>query len=290
MILSPSNTVLTRVQAGYLTAGQPFGTWNGTATSATLVNRYGATPNQARAVNIWRNDWQGNQLLWPTPRTNEVLNSAASTTDWYPAGSASWGAAAPSTPSGSGTAYILVAGTTSNVQEFIPHTGTINASSSLAGFVDVAPYGYEYGALSGQLSAGGVNTGVFDFSTGLFLGLPYTYGGAPADNLQQWAIALPNGYYRLHLSFSLTSPQTNITNPLAYGIWDSPTGQTFAGDGTHGVYAANAQIVPDAPLGSLITTTGSPVTLTDYTLSGTTVNLAQAPASGATTTSTYYAT
>ena len=43
------------VTAGYLVDNQQFGTWNGTATSADLVNQNGKIPNSARAVNITLN-------------------------------------------------------------------------------------------------------------------------------------------------------------------------------------------------------------------------------------------
>ena len=260
-----------------------FGTWNGSNTSAPLLDPSGHVLTSATVSSIYRNDWQGNQLLYPTARTNIVLNSAASTTDWYATGAATWGAAAPSTPSGSGVAYTLVAGTANNVQATKPHAQGIVANSSLSGFVDAAPDTYNYASIQFLLSIGGVVSGTFDFTTGLFVGAPYTYGGAPVSSMTQTAIPLPNGYYRLIFNFTLTSTQS-LNNPLIYNIYSTSAGGPFAGDGVHGAYLANAQIVADVPIGSLIPTTGSPVTLTDYTLTGTTVNLAQAPAATAVTT------
>ena len=81
MIQSQSNPALSYAQAGYLVNNQQFGAWNGTATSAGLVTQYGKTPNTARAVNIYRNDWQGNQLLYPTARTN-LSHYATDATNW----------------------------------------------------------------------------------------------------------------------------------------------------------------------------------------------------------------
>ena len=71
------------------------------------------------------------------------------------------------------------------------------------------------------------------------------------------------------------------------------SGTDIATDGTSFFYAWGAQAEGNsggAPTAYIANSTIGSLTLTDYTLSGTTVNLAQAPASTAVTNATFYAT
>ena len=118
MIQTQSNLALSYAQAGYLVNNQQFGTWNGTATSAGLVTQYGKTPNTARAVNIWRTDWQGRQLLYPTPRTNQLLTSILGT-DWnLQNGSLTSG---QSSPDGGTNAVLYLDNSTNGIHNFYPY-------------------------------------------------------------------------------------------------------------------------------------------------------------------------
>ena len=284
MILSPSNTVLTRVQAGYLTAAQPFGTWNGTVTSANLVNRYGATPNQARAINIWRNDWQGNQLLYPTARTNSgAYTIALGGTGWTSLNGGTGTVNSATAPDGTTTASLL-----SDNSNATHSTHAINSNpiSLSAGIWCVSCYfkhtNDQYVGIQRQSD---LFSGTFDILNGATAG---SYGG---DVVGTGIEASAQGYYRVWVNFdypSATSDGFNLCLGYGYnnlgGVGNGSTADIF------GFQVEQVASASDGPTPYIANGTSAPLTLTDYTLSGTTVNLAQAPVSTATTNATFYAT
>ena len=253
MILAPSNTILTRAQAGYLVSNQAFGTWNGTATSANLVNALGAVPNTARAVNIYRNDWQGQQLLFPTLRQQYLDSTAPGGPGWGSTGSPTITLNAATDPAGTTLATKIVTTAVSYIYRF-PTYGTPPQPS--AGTLT------EYVWLKG--GAGGEN---------FYVGCDQS--GA-TDGLVNVVLTTSRARYPAIFAWS-------DVGSLDIVLAHIPAGVT--------IYAAFAQIEKASAPGSFIAgSVGTFPTLTDYTLSGTTVNLAQAPTSTATTNATFYAT
>ena len=288
MILAPSDTVLTRVQAGQLVDNVPFGTWNGTATAASLVNNYGSTPNAARGVNIWRTDWQGNQLLYPTPRTNQLLTSILGT-DWnLQNGSLTSG---QSSPDGGTNAVLYLDNSTNGPHNFYPYPRLVTpVIGQPYVFSQVIKNGGNNYAMLAFDNSGEVQSKGYDLTTGL--ATSYVPATSPNFNyLGEGIISLGNGWWWIWLCASANFDNTTL-NPA---IWQAPTiadlGGPYAGTGT-GVVAFQAQLeIGTFPTSFINVPAGTgPVTLTDYTLTGTTVNLAQAPASTAITDATYYAT
>ena len=281
MIIAPSNTVLTRVQAGQLVNNVPFGTWNGTATAASLVNNYGSTPNAARGVNIWRTDWQGRQLLYPTARTNVLFYS-------LDLGNLYWGTAngtlAVGTikPDGTNPLYTLTASSGGNRTQT---NGTIT-------IVAATRYTYSFIAAPGSASYIGISYQDGVNAAGAIISLPggvvSVTNASTGGNCSASYIALPGGLFLVSLSVTAGSASTVVGAGVSDGSTYSGAIYPAATSGSMNFGYAQAEVGDIAT--SRINTTAAPVTLTDYTLSGITVNLAQAPASTAITDATYYAT
>ena len=267
MIQTQSNLALSYAQAGYLVNNQQFGAWNGTATSAGLVTQYGKTPNTARAVNIYRTDWQGRQLLYPTARTNlNPYSQFSGTVGALPTG---WS----QTGTGGGMACQA-------------NDGTLPVPLQYVQFRRPSGSGYQGMQLATNPSIPSASV----VSMALMLRVPsgvtpcslslYTNQGVfLIASVTQLAAQTVGAWVRYTFNYTNT-----VTNPL-FSLINNGSG--LAGQGMD-IAAVELEISNSA--GVLITTNGSAVTLTDYTLSGTTVNLAQAPATTATTNATFYAT
>lgn len=252
-----------------------FGTWNGSTVTGTLVDPYGNPISSASVSAIHRTDWQDRQLLYPTARTNQAPYSTLAT-GWNDVG-ATIGATGVTAPDGSSNAYTVTEDTSTGSHQW-----------SVIGMAVASASPYPVSALV-KRSAGTRNVRVsmlepvsntvaavnwdLDTLTGSDGGS--TLGASTSD----WSVVLlASGYYKVS---ALCQNAMNSTNLQAY--WKLLEGTStfdYTGDGTSGVaffgFMCGAQ-------GSYIGTTGSPVTLTDYTLNGTGVTFAQAPASTATT-------
>ena len=286
MILAPSNTILTRAQAGYLVSNQAFGTWNGTATSANLVYALGVVPHTARAVNIYRTDWQGNQLLYPTARTNGVEYSLSLTNAyWSPINCTI--AAGTIMPDGVNALAVVTANSSGNRCTAPPGTVSVVAGNRYTISYIVAPGSAGFAGLlyTDQVVAAGA---IYNLS-GSGSVVSTTGNGSGSAAIQE----LPaTGQYLISLSIT-SGGSTSGGNPgVGIGVSDGSTYSysVLPSASSGSINAGFAQIEEGNVATSRINTTGSPLTLTDYTLTGTTVNLAQAPASTAVTNATFYAT
>ena len=227
--------------AGAFNEAVQFGTWNGTATSGQLLNQYGEVPNAARGVSIYRNDWQGNQLLYPTPRTN-FFGGVIGVTGWNTEVNCT------NTPS----SVVGPDGVTTD-------GATIVVTSAGSG----GTYGY-----CRLTSSGGDNVHSL-WMKGASGGESVQVKDPSATNIVATFI-LTTGWKRYSYIDSGQTAQA--------GLWIVPPPSST-------IYAARGQVELGNVLTSWInnpTYNTSGVTLTDYSLTGTTVNLAQAPAAGAT--------
>ena len=233
----------------------PFGNpWNGTAASAQLVDSSGAALTSASVSAIHRTDWQGRQLLYPTARTNLCSYSQAFTSgNWAAQGSGTTITQGVTDPAGTATGA-TVANTT---------TGPSILYAAAADLGYAYPAGTQFAFSIWVKGAAGV-TGYIVIAGN---GLPsHTTNFAGTGNYQEISV---NGVA------SSAGTYVNAAALLhAAGSMD----------------VAFAMFVNGAVTGSYIATNNDHVTLTDYTLAGTSVNLAQAPASTATTNATFYAT
>lgn len=253
-----------------------FGTWNGTATSAQLVDSRGNPISSATVSSIYRNDWQGNQLLYPTPRTNYALDTnnllAAS---WTPTGLASL-VASGTAPDGN-TAWLATQDTTTNnhrvVNNFLVGVG-IGSFQTLSFWVKNGTASSYVALMQYQGNAGYL---FVTFSTPT--GSPQWVGNSlPSFGTMNAAlIPYPNGWYRLVMTVRMVVADTLIfAGPCVDNPYDTGTGLT--------AYFSDPQLELESAATSYIANAGTtPLTLTDYTLTGTTVNLAQAPAATAVT-------
>ena len=244
-----------------------FGTWNGTATSAQLVDQFGNPVNSAQPTAIYRTDWQGQQLLYPTARTNVCLNSKAFTSaSWYttnltPADNVA------TAPDGSLTASTVTVNTV-NGQHLIYQTFSSLSAGTYPATLWCKYVSQQY--VSFRLDNGTLPYCVIDLTTGTVV------AGSGVN-----VITGPNGWWGFQTTRTVGSPPSYMTLDFMDGA--SLADFSYTGNGTSQVQVWEGELLSVGTFGIPIPTTSAPVTVTDYTLSGTTVNLAQAPASTATT-------
>jgi phage gp46-like protein len=236
---------------------QLFGVGDGAAAQFRLVP--GASQVSNLVAQIYRSDWQGNQLLYPTPRTNRFIQSAAFGTGWAAARVSSV-TPAPA-PDGSNNAQTITTdGTGSGTYYYqaisavagVPFTVRIRACAGSTNSFDIHSFtqvGNATFTLSGQGSVSSVN-GICTGATIVPLSLP--------------------GWYECTATFLPTATGSNNMAPVRMG--QANVSATFFAP----------QYEDAAVAGSYIPTGASAVTVTDYTLAANAViTLASAPAAGA---------
>lgn len=245
-----------RYNAGLIRAnGTPFFTGDGSTSSAQLVDRHGNPVSSAklkRVDAIHRTDWQGRQLLYPTARTNVMTQS-----------------------------------------EF-PN-----------GLVDTSTHGGNASAASGLAWNGGITTGIA-FTSNSASSYAYknsTLGSTPATVTFSCVIKMDDGGVPVISGITTTGDCSFVLNnapqsadtiiPLAGGLYRCSRTIAYTGSNAYvGVvkyttqsartFVVSAYDLKVAPaLSSYIKTGTTAATVTDYTLSGSTVNFGQVPASGA---------
>jgi hypothetical protein len=224
---------------------------------------------------VYLDDWQGNQLLYTTPRTNLLMYSDAfSTAPWMTTDSTLTGGFAA--PDGSTTAWELM-DTTSDTTHGVSQEVTIISGATTTFSCFVAPAGLTEVYLS-LATAGDGGYAIFNLSTGTVVSSANMGTGAGTIAT---IVMSEDGFYRC----SVTTAVTGATSLTGY-IETCYNGEnTYAGTGTSGLYIFGAQIEEAATATSYIPTTAAAVTTTDYmiTLTGL-VTLAVPPIMGATLT------
>lgn len=255
LFVPPSKRIIT-VGAGAITdpnaaanrypvSAAAFGAWNGVLNSAPLKNNAGVLVPQAFVSAVHRTDWQGRQLLYPTARTNLCLQSQnCLSAPWGTALSGSLSADSGTDPAGGTNAQLFTVGASQSYFE---------QGVSLTG-------GVTYTASGWMKCTAGVQFAIWLF-----------------DNISRGVVTtmtLGASWTRYQNTFTANAGNTSGILQLG-GITATPVGAVIE------VFGFQVE-VGNSPSGYIPTTT-APVTLTDYTLSGTTVNLAQAPGATATT-------
>ncbi|MDE1988902.1 MAG: DUF2460 domain-containing protein [Betaproteobacteria bacterium] len=259
----------TPTQAPWQANALPFGNpWNGSATSAQLVDSRGNPISSASNVSIYRADWQGNQLLSTQARTNLSFHSTDAT-NWI-LSDCTLGAAITA-PDGTANNFYPIIPDTSNVLHYTRAPAAIPANTRITHSFYAKAAGYSK-VLCETKPLGGDATPQFDLSAGSVNGTGTNTTAAINP------VAGQPGVFRCSVTF--TTNGSYAADPVTFINVYAP----FAGDGVSGVYIWGRQTEVGDVATPLIPTTTAPVTLTDYTLTGTTVNLAQAPADTATTT------
>lgn len=248
----------------------------GVGDGATNIFSIGAPREVVTSISpsgVWRLDWQGNQWLYPTPRTNLVSRSFAA-----PSG---WGAAAGSVltpnyataPDGSKNAGFLGTSTPLGAYAF---PGTSSSQSYTAGVRYTASVWFKRDpAMSSKQvrlllhsAAFGVHKEVyFNVQTGAVV------GGANSPPQGFGSTIYPDGWTRVWVS-DTASVTTNSYPPLVWFNQNIVPGE--------GVAFWGMQLEAGPTQTAYIETNGSPVTVTDYAASPAgLITMGQVPAIGA---------
>lgn len=250
-------------------AGELFATGDGARLAYSLV----ALSRPCTVVGtptIYRTDWQGTYQLSSTARTNIALQSQTFT-GWTPI-NATATANTTTSPDGTNDAGTLVENT-ANSTHYVSRTGITFADNTTycmsiwakrtAGTRDLFFYLYDKAA-----NQRGAN---FNLGNGTVSSL----AGASSAGV----VAYPNGWYRLYIVFN-SGAGANPPGPTCMMLNGGVS--TYTGDGTSSVGLFGLQVEVGSATTSYIPTTTAAVTVTDYTLSATSlVTLAANLASGA---------
>jgi hypothetical protein len=258
---------------------EPFGVGDGSRFQYQILYQ-GQPVYKVDSATLLRNDWQGNQKLYPTPRTNLIASSSNfAVGSWAKVGVTAEQSVALA-PDGSMTATKLVENTA---------TSTHPLRRSIT-FSPATPYTMSWMLKRGERSActlviadGG---GSAHYHLNLITGEVQPGSVTLASSVTLTPLA--DDWYRLSISFTSSSaPSGSYVDVRLSNVWPitSPFGQSYTGDGVSGLYIWETQFESGLTPTSQIPTTTTAVTLTDYTLSPTgIVELGQTPVSGATLT------
>ena len=251
-------------------AGTPFLTAAAGETSATLVDRHGNPISSAKLKKvsaIHRTDWQGRVQLSSTARTNAFYPSNNPAAWLVPTG-LTHGPGTATAPDGTATGYSFTEDTSTGVHE----NGSI-AQNFTAG-VEL-PFSFFVERTSGTR-----NLAVTFYVSGAqaqaridLTALTVTDTSDPTASCAGSVTSLPSGYAWIQLS--PTHPTGGSIVPY-FGLLDG-TAKLYTGDGTSGLIIWG---VVEGTVGAYIPTTTAPVTVTDYTMGGSTANFGQSAAAG----------
>lgn len=219
---------------------------------------------------IFVSDWEGNQLQYPTPRTNLLIRSQELDNAAWTHPFASVTPNADTAPDGTLTADKITPDTSNNTHynaqspataPFTTYTKSVFAKAA----------GYNWLGIQTKTADGVFHLALFDLST----------GSLGATTLSTSTITrAPNGYYRCTMTYT-SGAGAGAAND-AFFASNLANFSAFVGDGTSGIYLWGAQTEVGAVASSYIPTTSATVTVTDYTLSTTgLVTFAVAPLAGA---------
>lgn len=242
--------------------GYPIGRGNGVSTV------FAAPPEITEISAVYRTDWQGTVALSASARTNFLLYSQELDNAVWQTTNCSVQANTDVAPDGTMTA-----------DKAIPSNGTAIRGSGVYQIItkSAVPIGYclavsVKSAGHGKMilfcrdnaSAANKAETVLDLSTGTLSGTiaDGTFSGASATVVPH---TIP-GWYRVKLKFT-TGAETLIRSYFLNDV---------NGNGVDGIYLWGWHL--DIQDGSYIPTTTTPITVTDYVVSGTTLTLAEVPA------------
>lgn len=250
-------------------AGEVFGAGDG-KTKAFKLTYKGRPITAVKTADIYRKDWQGNQRMYATPRTNLYRDSEA-----FGGNTLSEMALTPGGLSPSGSASLDAVPSIVNVIHHIkngvvgvvPKIGTIVTASV---FAKAAGYNYP-------------RVDFYDTSNhGAYFNLAAGSAGVTSPDITARITPLESapGCYRCSITYTTTVVE-NLQNNLWVCAQDGK--QNFSGDGKSGVslWGAQCEYAP-AATSYIKTLTSGPVTVTDYVMDETgLVVFAAAPVAGA---------
>lgn len=242
-----------------------FGTGDGATTAFTLLKPAGTGASEPiggvnGAPQIYKNDWQGNQLQYATPRTNNSLHSEDFSQTSYRAMAAgvATSAATSIAPGGATLKYTFPAGFW-YVNSSVTVTGfTAITFSTIFEAIDTSPYSLTlYDATTASYAA--------EISLNVSTGVVSVVVGTPTYTVVNLG-AGPNGGTLFRLSIS-----SNVNSAHNY------LGEWVQNSSINGIVIHAEQTEVGLTSTNFIPTTTSPVTVTDYTLAGNQITFAVAP-------------
>jgi phage-related protein len=268
---SVNNTGLVTVASSAAPIVAAFlGTGNGSTAIYTITTPNGTTPTSVR---VFRNDWQGNQLMYPTARTNMILQSAdVSNGSWGKVRLTATGASIVA-PDGTTTGSKLVEDATASASRYC-NTSAWTATAQPYTFSIFMKAGTR---TIGWLSLDGTNAVWFDLSGGTVT----SQNAGCVGTIK----SVGSGWYKCTITQLQTSGAKNaLVGPAAVS-----GSYVYTGDGASYLYTWGGQVEAGPLSTSYLATTTVAATITDYTLAGSTVTFYTYPLTGAALTwSGYY--
>lgn len=246
--------------SGIVASGESFGTGDGLTKSFQLQYQGRPIFQISGSPSLYRNDWQGNQLLYSTPRTN-MLRQSSFQTGWSLGGSGTTSLTPNYGTAPDGTLTAAVLSTLPGGSQYIYQSQTWAAGNSYTISAYAKTLGCSTFAIQSFQQSGAAT---FNIATGVATGFNGVCTGQAITPL------IPsNGWYRCSATF-----QSNASgsNNIGFGTY----GSSYSGNGFL-IWGGQCELGPLTPL---IPTLNSAVSVTDYTISTTgLVSLSSAPLS-----------
>lgn len=208
----------------------------------------------ATPLQIWRNDWQGNQLMYPTARTNYQLYSQA-IGSWVVSGGSAVSNVVTS-PDGTVDAGNLTEDVSAGLHYIGRAGATLADNTNYCASFWVKRFSGARNLLFYLYDKGAVQRGAtFDLGT---LTVASLIGVTSAG-----VIIYPSGWCRVWFVFN---SGTGANVPALTAMMLNGSTSSYTGDGTSALSFFGAQVEPGNAPTSYIPTTTAAVTVTDYTV------------------------
>jgi phage gp46-like protein len=255
-------------QPVYLSAPAAFGTGDGVKTSFPVAPPPGTLAAAGDVAAVYRNDWQGAQLLYTTPRTNTARSSQSIDNAIWTKSGTTVSADVLLAPDASLTADKAVEDGTTAVHGVF-ETVHVSSPNYVAGNVYTSSIFARAGERQAvQINVAGYTEANFNLLTGAITSV--TTGNANFVNYSAAMQDMGNGWYRCSvtrlciLGIATTSMRFYLLPTATYSAITAPS---YAGDGASGLYLWGAQY-EHGLLSSYIATGSNAVTVTDYAVDG----------------------
>ncbi|AOI98090.1 hypothetical protein WS66_20775 [Burkholderia sp. LA-2-3-30-S1-D2] len=256
--------------------GEVFGTGDGVTKNFPLTYG-GAQVRRVDSAALYRNDWQGDQPLYPTARTNILKYSEDFTQSAWTKSNVSITANATTAPDGRSIGQKMVENTANGEHYFDQQNVTADSTQYWTRRIWVKGAERTKAVIKVYCqNNSGSNCAVqFDTSTGTFAAASSTNG-----TLSYSAMAGANGWWLITFTTKFTTVDTALR--IRTQVANAAGATSYTGDGTSGIYFQYQDLELGTTGGSYIPTTTAAASVTDYAISSSGVaQLAGAPSPGA---------